>query len=515
MSGFSDIKRSKSDNPVIKVVGVGGGGGNVIDRMIQSNVRCVEFIAANTDLQDLKNSAAVYKLQLGVKCTQGLGSGAKPNIGRQAALESVDLIREALLDTDMVFVTAGMGGGTGTGGAPVIAQLAKEAGILTVGVVTLPFQFEGRHRLKNAQVGIQELQKQVDTLIVIPNNNLLNVTDKKTSMIQAFAMADDILRQAIQGISDLITNDGIINLDFADVRTVMKGKGKAVMGTGIASGESRAREAAEKAINSPLLDNYQIKGARGILINVVGSPSMTLHEVTKAATFIEEQADEDATIVWGASINPDLNNQIMITVIATGFDPDPVAVTEEAPAHKNVVLAPPVFQPSIPSFFSPPRPAVSPSYSISKEVDAFERKADSQPLHFSEFSLKDSLFFEEKEVADLGRQIAGVTEDLMGDSRSLADDLSFHNLSSFKQTKGDSSLSGGGMKKSEDLPFAHERILTQETVATKSTKSQVRIEDVETSPKYPDWAFEERNSRSFMDDLDIPAFIRRRNRKTG
>ena len=337
MLSFTSIQPVRDDAPSIKVVGVGGGGGNAINRMIQQQVDGVEYIAANTDLQDLRKSMAKSKLQLGHQSTRGLGAGAKPEVGRTAAQESIDQIREALQGADMVFVTAGMGGGTGTGGAPVIAQVARELGALTVGVVTLPFEFEARKRRKAADSGVMDLKEHVDSLIVIPNNNLLGMISKRTPMIEAFGYADDVLRQGIQGISDLITRDGMVNLDFADVRTVMANKGKAVMGTGIASGENRARKAAEMAIHSPLLSDCRIQGAKGILINVVGDETMSLHEVTEASSFIEQQGHEDAIIIWGAATNPDMGEQIMITVIATGFDsqeslaPTPTLSTPEEP----------------------------------------------------------------------------------------------------------------------------------------------------------------------------------------
>ncbi len=320
MLNFTNIQTVSDDSPNIKVIGVGGGGGNAINRMIELDVKGVDYISANTDLQDLRKSSAPYKLQLGAQCTRGLGAGAKPEIGRNAALESIDQIRDTIQGADMVFVTAGMGGGTGTGGAPVIAKTARETQALTVGVVTLPFGFEAKRRRIAAEKGVEELRENVDTLIIIPNDNLLGVINKRTSIIEAFGLADDVLRQGIQGISDLITSDGMVNLDFADVRTVMENQGKAVMGTGVASGENRARKAAELAIQSPLLSDSRINGARGILINVVGNNSMTLHEVTEASNFIKEQGHEDANIIWGTSINEDLEDQIMITVIATGFE---------------------------------------------------------------------------------------------------------------------------------------------------------------------------------------------------
>ena len=320
MLNFSDIQPVRDDLPKIKVVGVGGGGGNAVNRMIQTGVQGVDFIVANTDLQDLRKSLAPQKLQIGSKCSRGLGAGAKPEIGRNAALESIDQISDSLQGADMVFLAAGMGGGTGTGGTPIVAQVAQEMKALTVGVVTLPFNFEAKRRRKVANGGITELRNHVDTLIVVPNENLFSIINRRTPMTEAFGFADDVLRQGVQGISDLITRDGLVNLDFADVRTVMANKGKAVMGTGLASGENRARHAAEQALHSPLLNDNTIDGARGILINVVGGLTMGMQEVEEASTFIKEHGHKDAEIIWGAAINPDFEDQMMITVIATGFD---------------------------------------------------------------------------------------------------------------------------------------------------------------------------------------------------
>ena len=320
MLNFSDIQPVRDDLPKIKVVGVGGGGGNAVNRMIQTGVQGVDFIVANTDLQDLRKSLAPQKLQIGSKCSRGLGAGAKPEIGRNAALESIDQISDSLQGADMVFLAAGMGGGTGTGGTPIVAQVAQEMKALTVGVVTLPFNFEAKRRRKVANGGVTELRDHVDTLIVVPNENLFSIINRRTPMTEAFGFADDVLRQGVQGISDLITRDGLVNLDFADVRTVMANKGKAVMGTGLASGENRARHAAEQALHSPLLNDNTIDGARGILINVVGGLMMGMQEVEEASTFIKEHGHKDAEIIWGAAINPDFEDQMMITVIATGFD---------------------------------------------------------------------------------------------------------------------------------------------------------------------------------------------------
>lgn len=323
--GIEGIKEVENQSPILKVVGVGGGGGNAVNRMISAGIQSVDFIIANTDLQDLKSNQAPHKIQMGTKCAKGLGAGAKPDIGREAALEDMDTIREYLGGANMVFITAGLGGGTGTGAAPVIAEVAKEMGCLTVGVVTKPFKFEGKVRQRNGEEGVLALRKHVDTLIVIPNDNLLLLANKKTSIMEAFSMADDVLRVAIQGISDLINNAGLINLDFADVQTVMSNMGQAIMGTGSASGENRAIEAAEKAIHSPLLDDCRIDGAKGILINVTGPNSLTLTEVNEAASFIEDHADADANIIFGATIDEGMpEDSIEVTVIATGFSGGPV-----------------------------------------------------------------------------------------------------------------------------------------------------------------------------------------------
>jgi cell division protein FtsZ len=304
----------------IKVIGVGGGGGNAVNRMIQSGIGGVEFIVANTDLQAMSHSLAPTKIQLGSKLTKGLGAGANPEVGRESALEDTDRILEALSGADMIFITTGMGGGTGTGATPVIASLAAELGALTVAVVTKPFNFEGKKRRVQAEHGIRALRESVDTLITIPNERLLNFVERATSLNEAFRIADDILRQAVQGISDLITVPGEINLDFADVRTIMHGMGMALMGTGLSSGEHRAVEAAQRAISSPLLEEASIEGAKGVLINITGGDDMTLFEVNEAASIIQEAADEDANIIFGTVINPKMKDEIKVTVIATGFD---------------------------------------------------------------------------------------------------------------------------------------------------------------------------------------------------
>jgi cell division protein FtsZ len=315
----------------IKVIGVGGGGGNAVERMIAAEVAGIEFVAANTDLQALRRNRAPVKLQLGMKLTKGLGAGANPEVGRSAALEDSEMVTQALQGADMVFVTAGLGGGTGTGAAPIIASVAREMGALVVAVVTKPFGFEGRRRRQQADEGLAKLRDVVDTVITIPNDKLLHTVDRQTSVAEAFLMADDILRQAVQGISDLITVPGEINLDFADVKTIMSGMGMALMGTGIADGEHRAVEAAQRAISSPLLEDASIHGARGVLINVTGGEDMTLLEVSEAAQIIQEAADPDANIIFGTVIDRELQGQVKVTVIATGF------LRDESRAHVRAV----------------------------------------------------------------------------------------------------------------------------------------------------------------------------------
>lgn len=304
----------------IKVIGVGGGGGNAISSMIEAgNVDGVEFVALNTDAQVLLNNKAPTKLQIGEKITKGLGVGGNPEIGRQAAEESVEKIKELLVDTDMVFVTAGMGGGTGTGAAPIVAQLAKEAGALTVGVVTKPFSFEGTRRMVAAEDGIERLKEATDTLIVIPNQRLMDVIDRKMTLLEAFKVVDSVLGQGVGGIADIITTSGLVNVDFADVKTIMKEAGSALLGIGTGVGENRAQMAARAAVSSPLLD-LSIEGARGVLFNVAGGNDLTMFEVDEAARIISAAADPDANVIFGAVIKPDLSDQVKITVIATGFD---------------------------------------------------------------------------------------------------------------------------------------------------------------------------------------------------
>ncbi|ARS54226.1 cell division protein FtsZ [Kushneria konosiri] len=317
---FELVDNAPSSSAVIKVIGVGGGGGNAVNHMVESNIEGVEFICANTDAQALKRVAAKTVLQLGSEITKGLGAGANPEVGRQAAMEDRERIAELLQGADMVFITAGMGGGTGTGGAPVVAQVAKELGILTVAVVTRPFPFEGPKRQRAAEEGMKELSEHVDSLITIPNEKLLTVLGKNASLLTAFSAANDVLLGAVQGIAELITSPGIINVDFADVRTVMSEMGMAMMGTGTAMGENRAREAAEKAIRSPLLEDIDLNGARGILVNITAGPDLSIGEFNDVGATVQEFASQDATIVVGTAIDMEMTDDLRVTVVAAGLD---------------------------------------------------------------------------------------------------------------------------------------------------------------------------------------------------
>jgi cell division protein FtsZ len=367
----------------IKVIGVGGGGGNAVNRMIQARMEGVEFIAANTDVQALKTSQAPVKLQLGVRLTSGLGAGANPDVGRRAALEDSEKIIEALEGADMVFVTAGLGGGTGTGAAPVIASLASEMGILTVAVITRPFAFEGKRRLQQAERGLKELLESVDTMIVIPNEKLLAVA-KDAGFFESFRIADDVLRQGVQGISDIITIPGIINRDFADVKTTMAGMGHAVMGTAVRSGSNRAIEAAQAAMASPLLEAGAIDGARGILINITGSSSLKLSEVNEASSLIQSAAHEDANIIFGAVLDEKMGEEVKITVIATGFrDQMPERRARMLSVEEAPVVSVPVVAPD--NWMDEPAPAApAPPRFLSQDEEPEEETAEAdEPVFFS------------------------------------------------------------------------------------------------------------------------------------
>lgn len=377
------VPKTTALKPTITVVGIGGAGGNAVNNMIESNLEGVNFIAANTDAQALENSKAGHKIQLGMHITQGLGAGATPEVGRAAAEETVDEILEHLTGSNMVFVTAGMGGGTGTGAAPVIARLAREQGILTVGVVTKPFHFEGKHRMKLAEQGLEELQKYVDTLIVIPNQNLFRLATEQTTFSDAFRMADNVLHAGVRGVTDLMIMPGLINLDFADIRTVMSEMGKAMMGTGEAEGANRSIEAAEAAISNPLLDDISMKGAKGVLINITGGPDMTLFEVDEAANRIREEVDPDANIIFGSTFSDDLVGKIRVSVVATGIDSLPNRISDNERAqisaftHNNTQPeAAPIKKPQAGSSnntarFIPPKPVEAQAEEASTNVASF------------------------------------------------------------------------------------------------------------------------------------------------
>ncbi len=332
-----EFDENKNLGAKVKIIGIGGGGNNAINTMISSQLSGVEFIAANTDAQALSTNLAPLKLQLGASLTKGLGAGANPEVGRKAALEDVDKIRDVLNGADMVFITAGLGGGTGTGGAPVVAEVARELGALTVAIVTKPFQFEGKKRMKQAEEGLANLRMVADALITIPNQRLVSISGKSMTLLESFKKADEILYHAAKGISDIIVGYGIINLDFADVRTIMSETGMALMGTGIATGESRAVEAAQKAISSPLLEDISIEGARGLLINITGGHNMTLNEINEATTLIQKEAHEDANVIWGMVFDEKMSEEIRITVIATGFGRAEERVTPKTVAGKGKV----------------------------------------------------------------------------------------------------------------------------------------------------------------------------------
>ncbi|HEV8028244.1 MAG TPA: cell division protein FtsZ [Stellaceae bacterium] len=359
MSITVSIPEEQELKPRIAVVGVGGAGGNAVNNMIRSNLIGCEFLVCNTDAQAMKQSLAERKIQLGASITRGLGAGSRPDVGRIAAEETLEEIMTALEGANMVFITAGMGGGTGTGAAPVIARAAREAGILTIGVVTKPFQFEGSHRMRLAEAGIIELQKFVDTLIIIPNQNLFRVANERTTFADAFKMADDVLHSGVRGVTDLMVMPGLINLDFADIRAVMSEMGKAMMGTGEAEGDRRAIDAAEAAISNPLLEDVSMRGARGVLINITGGPDMTLFEVDEAANRIREEVDPDANIIFGSTFDDKLAGRVRISVVATGIDAEvmaqprpviqlvsdrgqPAATAADAPAPQVAIEAPPV-----------------------------------------------------------------------------------------------------------------------------------------------------------------------------
>lgn len=365
-------------NAKLKVIGVGGAGGNAINTMVTAGLSGVDFISVNTDAQALEQNHAQTRVQIGKALTQGLGAGANPEVGKQAVEEDREEVKRALAGADLVFVTAGMGGGTGTGAAPVVAEIAREMGALTVGIVTKPFNFEGLKRMQRAEQGIQEMRKHVDTLIIIPNQRLFAVVDKSTPLLDAFKVADDVLLHATKGISDLITVPGLINLDFADVRTIMAEMGDALMGTGYARGEGKAVQAAQQAISSPLLEGVSIRGARGVLVNISGGPELSLFEVSEATTIIYEEAGEDANVIFGAVVDPELGDQIFITVIATGFNCDERVVVKPEKSEtlevNSRVLDLPTFMREKPRKDEEKRPA--PVIKIKQDSFTFDDEVD-------------------------------------------------------------------------------------------------------------------------------------------
>lgn len=370
-----EFDENKNLGAKVKIIGIGGGGNNALNTMIASQLSGVEFVAANTDAQALATNLAPIKLQLGASLTKGLGAGANPETGRKAALEDVEMIRETLKGADMVFITAGLGGGTGTGGAPVIAEVAREMGALTVAIVTKPFQFEGKKRLKQAEEGLGNLRMTADALITIPNQRLLSISGKNMTLLEAFKKADEILYHAAKGISDIIVGQGIINLDFADVRTVMAETGLALMGTGISSGENRSVEAAQKAISSPLLEDITIEGARGLLINITGGPGVTLNEINEATSLIQKEAHEDANIIWGMVIDQGMQEEVRVTVIATGFGRAEEKKVSHLTQFKKVAPAPMTFN----------------IRDNNKDIPTFLRKAK-VPERFEEMKLEEPSF---------------------------------------------------------------------------------------------------------------------------
>jgi cell division protein FtsZ len=380
--------------PKITVFGVGGAGGNAVNNMIEKSLSGADFVVANTDAQALQQSKAPHKIQMGVKVTEGLGAGARPSVGAASAEESIEEIVDRLAGSHMCFITAGMGGGTGTGAAPIIAQAARELGVLTVGVVTKPFQFEGNKRMRQAEEGVEALQKVVDTLIVIPNQNLFRIANEKTTFTEAFAMADDVLYQGVKGVTDLMVRPGIINLDFADVRSVMDEMGKAMMGTGEASGEDRAVQAAEKAIANPLLDEISLKGARGVLINITGSHDLTLFELDEAANRIREEVDSDANIIVGSTLDTDMEGLMRVSVVATGIDVSEIAY--ETPVPRRSMAEPLTLKPVIePQVAAPVAAAPAPVASQAYEEDQPSLLDDlDEPRGFAEADTGPSLFAE-------------------------------------------------------------------------------------------------------------------------
>ncbi|MEO5493987.1 MAG: cell division protein FtsZ [Sphingomonas sp.] len=474
--------------PRIAVIGVGGAGGNAIANMMKNDVQGVDFLVANTDAQALRQSGASQKIQLGVKITQGLGAGSRPEIGRAAAEETIDAVAKTLEGAHMCFIAAGMGGGTGTGAAPVIAKTARDMGILTVGVVTKPFAFEGNRRAKAADAGIEELQKYVDTLIVIPNQNLFLVANANTTFKQAFEMADEVLQQGVRGITDLMVMPGLINLDFADVRSVMQEMGKAMMGTGEAEGDNRAIEAASKAIANPLLDGVSMKGAKGVIVSITGGEDMRLLEVDEAANHIRELVDEDANIIWGSAFNPELEGKIRVSVVATGIEADTSGVAAAEPATRAFSFgrrAEAVAPVTVPEA-APVEPTHEPEVAAAAEP-VMDTAADDEPLELSapvtEPTAEDGM---DAPTAD--------TDELVLDSGAEVESAPPTRL-----TFGDEEFGGGATIAAGS---------DEETAAPKVKLGGTLFERMQNVAR---GAFGESEPEPEKDSLDIPRFLHRQN----
>ena len=482
--------------PRISVIGVGGAGGNAIANMINSDVQGVDFIVANTDAQALNHSEADTRIQLGPKITQGLGAGSRPEIGKAAAEEAMVEIERALDGAHMCFIAAGMGGGTGTGAAPVIAKIARDKGILTVGVVTKPFSFEGNRRMRSADNGITELQQHVDTLIVIPNQNLFRIANPNTTFKEAFSMADEVLQQGVRGITDLMVMPGLINLDFADVRSVMGEMGKAMMGTGEASGDNRAIEAAEQAIANPLLDGVSMKGARGVIISITGGEDMRLMEVDEAASHIKELVDPDANIIWGSAFNNDLDGKIRVSVVATGIDAEAVAV----PAAPAKVFAFPTARSET------PKPAAAPVTLTPPEPVAEEPEEEAPAAELPETEEAAAEPAEPAELELEASDVAGEDELLLGDMEMVTEDEPVAEEQPLPSGRR-SWLTGEPEEEEQAAPAPAPKVAggtlfeRMSNIARGAAKAQVDEESQSPAPRM----------RPARDPLDIPRFLNRQN----
>ncbi len=489
------LPKKQSLRPQIAVFGVGGAGCNAVNNMINSRLEGVDFIVANTDAQTLENSLTEKRIQLGKDITQGLGAGSYPEVGKAAAEESLDEIVDYLQGCNMVFVTAGMGGGTGTGAAPVIARLAREMGILTVSVVTKPFHFEGAHRMKVGELGLQELQKFVDTLIVIPNQNLFRIADKNTTFADAFKMADDVLHNGVRSVTDLMVVPGLINLDFADVRSIMSGMGRAMMGTGEAEGDKRALEAAEAAISNPLLDNTSMQGAKGVLINITGGSDMTLFEVDEAANRIREETDQEANIIFGSTFNQDLQGKIRVSVVATGID----GSAEQKPVKSA-------------SFFmqtkeTRPQPSISQRFSFSAQ-EVNEEEAEYQSIQ-----VKEEITVSEDEL-----RISASTEETFIAPEPVEPDFSSLNQRTEANFREEEEVLAATLPKMEAEVERRPIAATRSSFSffgNKAAKAASSTAEIASKPQFEapgiKTQVKEKDFSPRQDSFDIPAFLRRKN----